>query len=57
MRPLEPDFIREWREIIRAPQTGQNPPIPKCCHTCWCYDQNGFCQHYQDYPLADFAAR
>ena len=57
MRPPEPDFVRQWREAIRTPHTTKNPPIPKCCHTCWCYDKDGFCQHYQDHPPPDFAAR
>ena len=57
MRPPEPDFVRAWRDAIRAPHTGQNPPIPKCCHTCWNYDKDGYCLHYQECPPADFAAR
>jgi len=57
MRPPEPDFVRAWRDAIRAPHTGQNPPIPKCCHTCWNYDKDGYCLHYQECPPPDFAAR
>ena len=48
-RPPEPDFLREW--------WGKQKPIPRCCHTCDHYDQDGRCDSYDMMPPAEFAAQ
>ena len=45
MRTLEPDFVTEWRKFT---------PVPKCCHTCDNYDNDGKCWQHQTEPPAEF---
>ena len=47
MRPPEPEFVRQyWQQAIQ--------PIPRCCHTCDHYDQDGRCDSYDTTPPAEF---
>ena len=46
MRPPEPEFVRDWRERR----------IPRCCHTCDNYSDDGTCLVADERPPEDFAA-
>jgi hypothetical protein len=46
MRHPEPQIVKLWRE---------NPGIPKCCHTCISYTQEGLCLEFESEPPQDFA--
>lgn len=45
----EPIIVTDYRERIRT-------PVPKCCHTCFEYNDQGYCTQYHQTPPADFAA-
>lgn len=48
-RPPEPESVRLWREW-----TANGPP--RCCHTCHHYDNEGFCERFEQRPPEGFAA-
>jgi hypothetical protein len=48
-RPPEPEFLIQWRELMRA-----GPP--KCCHTCENFSQSGHCLEFNMAPPEDFAS-
>ena len=48
-RPPEPEWLIQWREWMRA-----GPP--KCCHTCYHFDQFGHCMVFDMRPPEDFAS-
>ena len=45
MRPPEPEFVTAWRN---------QPPAPKCCHTCEHYQVNGQCDKHETEPPSEF---
>lgn len=45
-RPPEPEIVKAWRERR----------MPRCCHTCDSYGDNGWCYTHDDRPPDDFAA-
>ena len=47
MIPEEPQFLKDW-------WGKQREPIPRCCHTCDHYDQDGRCAAYDMEPPAEF---
>jgi hypothetical protein len=47
MRHPEPPIVALWR---------QNPGIPKCCHTCIYYTEDGLCSEFGAEPPEDHAA-
>lgn len=48
-RPPEPEFLIQWRELMRA-----GPP--KCCFTCDYYTKEGVCDVYDSRPPDGFAS-
>lgn len=47
-RHSEPEYVVQWRKATAN--------VPKCCHTCDNYDQDGKCVFHWAEPPANFAA-
>lgn len=48
MRPKQPQIVIDYFKA-------KNVSVPKCCHTCWHYTNNGFCKVFEQHPPEQFA--
>jgi hypothetical protein len=49
MRPKPPKIVTDYFNA-------KNIAVPKCCHTCWYYNEKGFCKAFEQSPPEHFAS-
>ena len=51
VRPAEPEYLQRWRKAREI--LGE---LPKCCHTCDFYEEDGGCYRFKQKPPEEYAA-